>query len=654
MVLSLIACVVPLLVRGIHKKEVSATTHVLSLLKAFARVVVAVVAVRHQNGGGDSTGDSGTKKERLYYYLPPSAVQELCSQANLFATTLLKNPTTTTAAAAVGTTSTPAFGAAVSLLKPPPPSSDDDRLVTIEFLLHTNDENEGEDDISTVVTLKIVHAPSQHTIAPSAPAELTTISSLSSSVAAVLTAAIHLLHAALERDDVCGRHAAVSSITNDLLHWQALLPGRDDDNSSVPLPENVKAALLQMCLPPTGPLSKLRTLVSATVVQPVARLYVHVIATEKKVLRSVLDEILAACVGDGNDDDDNDGEDLLSSKEQQQQLQFNVNVLLAVVKGDSRIRGSSNDENEFFDPIWTVLLEILGSFQPSTSPKILSLAPKLIQTAQIAFEKLPSANEHRAVAALNLTCHIVQVCPKLKEQTLNWQIELLPLVMVIYIVSGSDGAQEAAVHRVLLCATETTEDRTEMSSAVRAAAFAVVKTFLSCWSSDEFDFVVLDGNAAVLRRICDAALTATTTIAGGDDDDENENEKEVEQARHVLEACALPLSLLALDGNRLTHPIENGTIALEVALQPRQMAFSTSQLSLILNYITGTGTSPTDLATTTPAQSNKDWLQQIVQDMEILTLTSSSDPEAPPPTMSLHRYVIHFKRLFIFIPIKLQ
>ncbi|KAL4548122.1 hypothetical protein Ndes2526B_g07322 [Nannochloris sp. 'desiccata'] len=389
----------------------------------------------------------------------------------------------------------------------------------------------------------------------------------------LLAAAIRLYTSALQRPDFLHHPERSSSLAKDLLSWINQLP---HNMSSF---KNMEDSLVQLSLPPEGPLSLLRSSATPAVVQPVALLYVQLLTRLPALLHAVLDELKATfyCYSSSSDM-------AVASK-----LAFDVNVLLAAIKA-----GVSKESQE----IWATMAELLLHYsslqkkQQAATPALNALVPKLVQIAQLALASSPEETTEEGkereeslekwCRAVELAGQLLESTPKIATQMLHWQLQCIPKVSALH----KNGAEAV-----------------KYTSSERAYAGKTI----------------LDAEQVV--ELCEAALVAAA---------EDTEEKVAQQAKQVVLACSVPIAFSLLGGHgtslasnlSLLQPTQE---IWDVVNEPRQRGFSPSQLSQVLDFIAGSAAPASNVLVGGGQAAQKgtesppyEWLVHLVQEMEAL------------------------------------
>ena len=595
-VLSLTACVAPLLVRSANKKEASAGKYMLRLLSAFA------VLIQQEN-------------------IPASKVQELCSYANIFITIMLKPPSASTTTAGAETPRSMTTFQPSLLQRPQQPDEHAVLRAVVELSL-------GHDESGMVSALGHlgINAPEQERVVvkvslePEMPSSLASTarkdentvksdSDVVSEAYAVIAAGVRLCRHALEIESVRGRPVVDGAIVTDVLNWLNEIP------KDSPLSPEIKQALCELSLPPHGPLSHLRSSTNPAIVKPVALLYVQLFARIPRALHASLEHMAASTSALGTQDNGSS-------------LAFDVNVLLAVSKS-----GFPSKKEEDLALIWRTSASVLQACVEAQNERILALAPKFLQLSQVALEQLQEVTHkgYQCTEAIELASIILsttKVAPALAAHALRWQVRLIPQLII-----DANGTREMkAVHSAL----ESTMMRfKDQDPVVRLGAYSVAESVVQFLDSNPSTFFSLENSIETmeaLHRLLQAALRGIQ-----DDGDE----KVAQHAQRIVQACSVPTALFFLSGQQLAPVGENTSDSLyakdvlSTVLEPNKSVFSSSQLAQVLEFMAGAMPSSV-LGSLLAAGGGKQkesaglytWIKKLMEDMEGIEPLKESDEAA--------------------------
>lgn len=597
-VLSLTACVAPLLVRGANKREESAARYMLDLVNAFVLLV----------------------KEAS---VPPSSVHDLCSYANIFISTMLKPPPAVTPAPAQAQASS----FQPSLLKRPHGPDGHAVLRAVVDLSVVHDETGMVSALANLgirnspasterVEVKIRLEPMMPSSSPNTPLKVerkqeneeiediftssSSDSSVSREVWKLLDGGVRLCRWALERESVRSRPATVGALVTDVLNWLNEIP-----KDVVVFPQDFTDALCDLALPPSGPLCVLRSSTNQALVKPVALLYVQLFTRLPRALRAVLEDMAST----------------LQQRDTPATLAFDVNVLLAVAKSVF----PSRDQDDLC-LLWRTTGGALRACLNAQNERILALAPKLMQLAQVALEQLQEIthNGNQSVEALQLASEIVasSKAPVLQVQALKWQVLLIR--QQILSSSGEDGGI-SEVYDALESAIMRFRDQ---DHDVRLGAYLVAEAVVQSWESHSdtcFSVKAHSGTctSSALHKLFQAALIGV----------QDADEKVAQQAQRVVQSCAVPVALYLISGQSAASTLlETGSITgaptedvLSTVLSPSRKVFSSAQLAQVLEFIVGAMPSSvlgTLLAAGKGAKKETTaldkWISRLIADMEVV------------------------------------
>jgi len=558
--LNLTACAVPFIVRALTLRESTGKDGKKhgSVWEKMEPLVVLLI-----NKFTELVEESGKMEDREHL-ITAEEVQELCRYLNSIIAAVLKPPTTSRAG----------VGEQQTVVAPHPRP---------HLLLRPAEETKVQEDTA--------YLPSEPVGKENDPCSL-------------LAAAIRFYTTALQRQDILHQPEKSSSLAKDLLSWINQLP---HDIYFIKIMED---SLVQLALPPKGPLSVLRSsATSPAVVQPVALLYVQLLTRLPLLFHSILDEIKTTFYSSSNS----------SGMAVASKLAFDVNVLLAAIKA-----GVSKESQE---RIWPTMAELLCNFsnfqkeQREMTARLNDLVPKLVQIAQLALASSPqeTAEEGKTsekwCRALELAGQLLESTPKLAAQMLHWQLQCISKVSVQH----KNGAE------AVICALQGAKKRLRHpnEASVRSSAFCILEAVLQKYSSSsERNYVgktILNESQVV--ELCEAALVAAA---------EDTEEKVAQQAKRVVLACSVPIAFLLLSGQctSLTsnfsrfQPLEE---TWNVVIDPRQRGFTSSQLSQVLDFIAGSAAPASNVLVGGGQAAQKgiesppdEWLVHLVQEMEVL------------------------------------
>jgi len=395
----------------------------------------------------------------------------------------------------------------------------------------------------------------------------------------VLLAGIDYVQAALGREDIALHSDVAIAAVSALSSWLVQLSSQPEESPTgsalkYPVPIVDKLALLADVQ--GGTLSTLRAVTDPAVIQPVARLYVHLLTHVEPVVEGMLQEMT--------------GKESVPTAV----LQFDVNVLYAAIKaGIPRSRSRA---------VWNALKECIilsaGSNQSTNESlssgtqkavvlKALSAAQAIV-AQQLADSSFTDAEKQVLVSeAISLVSTIVEFEEKdamfmaLEIPAFQWAEKLAPLLLDVELDS-LHALLEIAVRKAA-CGSPRSLSAGVQEAALRVCVAAVSLPRVSVW--------LVGPGCETTKRVFSAAVKALHSPV----------ETVTSSGVALLQACAIPAVFVAMQSGEnepgsvsfVRSCVDDDLMkkALGAALQPRCRDFSRNQLAQVLDFITGRSSS---------------------------------------------------------------